>query len=130
MLQAKSEKVPQVQGKAKVKSEGVPQVQCKERGCQPVNPVGRWNGFESGRALTFCGQSQRKCHKFNARREGSVNQSNGAMDCHVTVQESAHIGCSVSTDDADGEGDCAGPCDVHSATLQRTRQFQQSHNTP
>jgi hypothetical protein len=32
-----------------------------------VTPLGRWSGFESGRALTSCRQSQRKCHKFSAK---------------------------------------------------------------
>jgi hypothetical protein len=51
--------------------------------------LGRWSGFESERALTACRQSQRKHHKFKARREGSVRQSSGAVDCYVTVKGSS-----------------------------------------
>jgi hypothetical protein len=36
--------------------------------------AGRWSGFESWPALTVCRQSQRRCHKFNAK-EREVSQS-------------------------------------------------------
>ena len=53
-----------------------------------ANPAGRWSGFESGRALTYCRQSQRKQHyKFRGRRQKPVSNSVGhrsrfeSVDC-------------------------------------------------
>eukprot|EP00966_Prymnesium_polylepis_P008680 200131-Prymnesium_polylepis.2 len=85
-------------------SQRIHKYNAKERRVQLVNPMGRWDGFESGRALTFCRQSKRKLPQVqgkerraksekapqihNARRGGSVSQSNGAIDCYVTVKGS------------------------------------------
>ena len=46
------------------------------------------------------------------------------------ISEAAYPACSVATDCAGDQSDCAAPFCIDATTLQRGRQFQPFHNTP
>jgi hypothetical protein len=60
----------------------------------------------------------------------SLQWGDGLLRNGSSISEAAHPGCSVATDCAGGDNDCAAPCDCHPATLQRGRCIQQFHDTP